>query len=377
MKKNTPSSNAEIDFKSIVHFLHSEGARGSEIYERLVAVYGDSAVSQKTVYRWLEEIANGTFQVTHRLGAGRPSTSVNNDIIRIVDGMVTEDPRTTYAEIEEWLGIAAPQVHRILHEFLGYSKICARWVPKLLTTEMRSRRKSTCQELLQHLHRNMPDLLEKMITLDETWFHYYCPETKQQSMEWHRPGDPPPLKPKSTASAGKRMATVCWDYQGIVLLEWLEEGRTVNGTYFCQLLEHLRSAIKEKRWGRLSQGVMILMDNAPAHTAAITQEKMKDLGFSALPHPAYSPDLAPSDYWLFPAMKKPLRGKRYHTLQELATALSKWESNTPQEWFAAGIQKLQERWQKCVSLDGGYIEKEDTEWTLSVNVSFVENKKCH
>jgi [histone H3]-lysine36 N-dimethyltransferase SETMAR len=107
------------------------------------------------------------------------------------------------------------------------------------------------------------------------------------------------------------MATVCWDEQGILLLEWLDEGRTINATHFCELLDHLRSAIKEKRRGLLSRGVLILMDNAPPHTASITQQKLKDLGFTVLPHPPYSPDLAPSDYWLFPCHSKNHSGNQW------------------------------------------------------------------
>ena len=80
------------------------------------------------------------------------------------------------------------------------------------------------------------------------------------------------------------------------------------------------------------------------------------MGFEVLPHPPYSPDLAPSDYWLFGAMKKPLRGRTYETLQQLATPIYKWRSDALKELFAAGLEKLSLRWAKCVELKGDYIK---------------------
>jgi hypothetical protein len=66
-----------------------------------------------------------------------------------------------------------------------------------------------------------------------------------------------------------------------------------------------------------------------------------------------------SHYYLFAAMKNPLRGRRFLSLQGLASAISQWQFSTPGEWFAAGLSKLPQRWEKCVALNGGYIERLD------------------
>ena len=101
------------------------------------------------------------------------------------------------------------------------------------------------------------------------------------------------------------------------------------------------------------------MDNAPAHTATLARRKISDLGFTLLPHPPYSPDLAPSDYWLFPSMKEPLRGKRYTSFQALASAVSQWRIAQSADWYTTGMHKLEEQWKKCVTLRGDYVEKID------------------
>ena len=72
---------------------------------------------------------------------------------------------------------------------------------------------------------------------------------------------------------------------------------------------------------------MLQHDHTRPHTAAATEHAIRKMGFEVLPHPPYSPDLAPSDYWLFGAMKKPLCGRRFETLQQLATDIYKWRSD--------------------------------------------------
>jgi len=67
---------------------------------------------------------------------------------------------------------------------------------------------------------------------------------------------------------------------------------------------HLRDILKEKRRRKVTKGVLFLHDNAPAHRALATQKKLAYVDFHCLDHPPYSPDLAPSDYHLFPGLKK-------------------------------------------------------------------------
>lgn len=281
------SAVADINFKSIVHFLVREGNAASPIHERLIAVYSDQTPSLRTIQRWVADINEGDFQIQHRGGAGRPPTQVTPEIIHLVENLIYDDRRITYAQMEEALGISAPQLHEILHDRLGMNKVCTRWVPKFLTREQKAERMRIAEELLC-LSQSEPHFYDRIVTLDESWFHFYMPETKQQSREWHRRGDPPPLQPRTVPSAGKRMATVCWDVQGILMIDWLDEGRTVTANTFCDLLENLRQQIKENRRGLLTKGVLLQMDNASAHTANVTRQKIADLGFTLLPHPLFA-----------------------------------------------------------------------------------------
>lgn len=82
-----------------------------------------------------------------------------------------------------------------------------------------------------------------------------------------------------------------------------------------------------------------------------------ELGWELLPHPPYSPDLAPSDFHLFAELKKPMRGKRYDSLKEVKKDLKKWIDSTPKQFFETGLRQLVSRWQKCLELRGNYVEE--------------------
>jgi len=105
-------------------------------------------------------------------------------------------------------------------------------------------------------------------------------------------------------SAGKVLASIFWDQDGIPLIDYLPNGKTINAEYYPSLLVQLKDFLKEKRRRRVTKVVLFLHDNAPAHRALATQQKLVSLGFQCLDHPPYSLNLAPSDYRLFPGLKK-------------------------------------------------------------------------
>jgi len=94
-------------------------------------------------------------------------------------------------------------------------------------------------------------------------------------------------------SAGKVLASIFWDQDGILPIDYLPTGQTINAEYYSSLLVQLKDILKEKRCGKFTKGVLFLHDNAPAHQALATQKKLAYLDFHRLDHPPYSPDLAP------------------------------------------------------------------------------------
>ena len=122
---------------------------------------------------------------------------------------------------------------------------------------------------------------------------------------------PAPKKFRVQKSTGKVLASIFWDQDGILLIDYLPKGQTINADYYSSLLVQLNDIFKEKRRRKVTKGVLFLHDNAPAHQALATQKKLAYLGFQCLDHPAYSLDLALSVYHLFPGLNKQLKGRHF------------------------------------------------------------------
>ena len=132
---------------------------------------------------------------------------------------------------------------------------------------------------------------------------------------------------------------------------------TITGEYHSQLLRQLRECVKEKRRGKIRAGILLQQDNARVHTCHVATAAAIECGYELLPHPAYSPDLAPSDYHLFSNLKKHLRGRHFHSDEDAKNWVENWFSEQDENFYLTGIRKLQERWEKCIAVHGDYVEK--------------------
>jgi len=187
--------------------------------------------------------------------------------------------------------------------------------------------------MLVFFRRDPNDFLSRLVTMDETWLYRYAPETKQHSMEWRHSGSPRPKKFQVQKSARKLLASIFWDQDGILLIDYLPKGQSINAEYYLSLLVHLKDVLKENRRGKVTKVVLFLQVNAPAHRALATQKKLAFLGFQCLDHPPYYPDLAPSDYHLFHGLKKHLKGHHFSSDEEVIAAAETWLDGRTSEFF--------------------------------------------
>ena len=96
--------------------------------------------------------------------------------------------------------------------------------------------------------------------------------------------------------------------------ELLQPNQTINAECYCAQLDNLKTALQTQRPELMNRkGVIFHHDNAWPHTALMTQHKLKELNWEVLRHPAYSPDLAPSDFHLFKSLQNYLNGKKFET----------------------------------------------------------------
>ncbi len=156
---------------------------------------------------------------------------------------------------------------------------------------------------------------------------------------------------------GKFQLTVFWDCEGVIHLDFCPPKKSITAVYYSNLLQIVHDKLPKMRPGKVHLRPLFLQDNARVHTAKVSMEKIKDLKWQLLPHPPYSPDLAPSDFHLFGPLKDPLRGTRFGSERELRYAVDEVIKGLPQTWFEEGLKKVEERWRKCTEIEGDYVEK--------------------
>ncbi|KYN09459.1 PREDICTED: uncharacterized protein LOC108769730 [Trachymyrmex cornetzi] len=107
---------------------------------------------------------------------------------------------------------------------------------------------------------------------------------------------------------------------------------------------------KNKNW-------LLHHDNAPAHTSLLVREFLAKNNTLMMPQPPYSPDLAPYDFFLFPKLKRPMKGRRYATIEEIKTASKEELNKITKNDFLKCFEDWRKRWHKCIISDGDYFEK--------------------
>ena len=236
--------------------------------------------------------------------------------------LICGNRRIKQKEIAVALGISKETVGHITG-VLGFRKVCARWVPRMLSDEMKAERVRISRELLERFEKEGEDFVKKIITGDETWVHHYDPENKRQSVEYRHNESPQPKKiiiKKKQSSAGKIMLTAFWNSERVVLADFLEKETTINSQRYIETLTALKRRIV--RIGIRNE--TLLQHNARPHTHAASRDAIQRLEFAVLPHPPYSPDLAPSDFHLSPKLKEHLKSQRFSCDEEMKSAVRKW-----------------------------------------------------
>ena len=209
-----------------------------------------------------------------------------------------------------------------------------------------------CQKLLQkHAEESF---LDRIVTCDEKWVYYDNFAKRTSSV---KDGGRAQTVAKRTLTNRKVLLSVWWDKDGIIFYDFLPSGQAVNGDIYRSYLEKVQINLIEKRPHLVNRkGVIFHQDNARPHTAALTIEKIvNDFNWELLPHPPYSPDLAPSDYYLFLCLQNFLSGGKYQNAQEVKNDVISYFDSRKKEFFNHGILKLTQRWADVVALKGDYL----------------------
>ena len=194
--------SSKVEFRAVIRYLYLKVKTSKEIHGELADVYGSSAPSYAQVKFWVGEFKRGRTSLEDEARSGRPLDATDEEMCKKVRDLVYSDRRIQLEEIAQALGISHGSVSIILQDRLGIRKLTAN------SDEQMATRASVCSALLKRF-RSKDDFLMRLVTVDETWVHYYEPENKTQSSVG-----------RAWVPEAKEVqdATICWQGDGHSIL---------------------------------------------------------------------------------------------------------------------------------------------------------------
>lgn len=319
------------------------GHSAAEATRNICNAIGQGTVSTTTVYRWFERFDKNDNSLEDEARSGRP---IELDIDKLNE-LVQSDPRQSSRCLASALGACHRTILKHLNQ-LGYCLKMGVWVPHTLSHFHLNLRIDICLHFLSS--KRTYNWLDHLITGDEKWVLYVNYTRKHQ---WLAPNQQPIPTPKGEIHAKKVMLSVWWDIHGVVYWELLPHNTTITAEVYCAQLDNLKATLLAQRPEH--DKVYFLHDNARPHVAKSVRQKLLSYGWEVLPHPPYSPDLAPSDYYLFRSLSNHLREKIFDEVDDIEKWLRDFFDSQTKEFYYNGIHSLPARWQQVIDNDGHYI----------------------
>lgn len=354
--------DVQLEQRTVLKGMVRSGATPIESWRFLQRAYGAAALGKTAVRKWHCRFSQDVnVPVKDLPRTGHPKSGRSPASIGVIQNLVNQDQRKSVRTLSEESNIPPATVHRILKKDLGLRLVCAKFIPRILSAEQKRAWMAFSQMNLD-LYNNDNTILDRIVSGDETWISVHDPESKSESKQWLWKGEPRPQKALQSRSTKKTMLTLFFDQDGVILQEFLPPHETINAEYYCGIIDTLKERIRRKRphlWLRNAEGdrsFLLQHDNAPSHTAILTLAKIGSSDIQMIPHPPYSPDLAPCDFAIFPAIKSLMRGTNFRNVRTVQTVTRQVLRDLDPAIYRKAILDLPDRWRKCVAARGEYFE---------------------
>ena len=325
------------------------GLGAHDIYNEICAAYGCNEVSYVTVWRWFRRFKGGLELVKDAPRSGRKKSVITPKNIQKVKDLIAQDARYTVGDIARYVGISVGPAHIILKKILKVRRLTARWIPHLLTDEQKHQRVETARELLKRYPKFNKNVFNSFVTGDETWVHFFEPQRKINNKIWATKNAKRPCVAKRLQSSKKVMFAIFFWTKGPVAQIAVPKGRSVTAIFYKnRVLKKVKKYFVKRRPKTGFKGVNLQHDNAPCHKAKLVTDFLSEEKVKVVPHPPYSPDLAPCDFFLFPRLKKYLTGRRYGSRAALGSGVYQCLMGIPIKDYERAFQQWIKRLKLCI-----------------------------
>jgi hypothetical protein len=341
-----------MEQRAVVRFLTLKTLSARAIRTELEAVYGHEALSLAAVKKWRKRFLNGRVSLDDDPRSGRPPVS---DLAESVRTLLEETPFISCKRMCSKLRIAKTTCLRVLHDQLGFRKCYFRWIPHALSENQVQCRITFSEELLQVLHHARETNFDNLLTGDESWFYYEYPHDSA----WAASRATLPTRTARKIGSKKCLISIIWSTSGIHSLLVLPAGVRYDAEFFCaSVLSDVEKNLCQGSRRKTLRGIYLHFDNAPAHNAKRSRQEIARTKATRVIHPAYSPDAAPSDFFLFGHLKREMIGFRASSPEEILCEIRRIFDQIPKETLLAVYNNWIARVEWIIMHQGEYYHSE-------------------
>ena len=336
------------EFRPVIHYCFLREMNAKDIFAEMKSAYKGNTPGESTIYKWLKRFKEGRETLDDDPRSGRP---INNDENEAILRILEEQPFASSRYISGMLSIPKSTVcHKLVWQ-LNYRKLNFRWIPHELKQENKNKRVEMSKDILNILEGHESNWCN-ITTGDECWIYW----DNDPDSQWLPAGQKRPLRTRKTIASKKTMFSIFFSLRGFLVVKTLPPGKKFNSQFMQDIvIPELCSNMKKFRVKNGAKGTFLHMDNATCHKSKSTQNKIALSGIKTIPHPPYSPDLSPCDFWLFGRLKEFLKGNRFQTEKELFDKVQDFLNLIKKDEISKVYEEWIERLHKVIELQGEYI----------------------
>ena len=283
----------------------------------LQTAFRPSCMNWASVFEWHKGFKESRESVRDDERCRRSKEVRTPELIGQIKNFMDKDCHVSIETISAQFDVSVGTVHTIIREELKMWKICAKFVPRVLREDQKERRCHDSREMVELINSDST-VLDALVTCNESWIYCYDPETRDRVPSGSMLAFSDPRKPHRANPPTNFWWSLFFDSTGMIYKHWVPTGQTVNKEYYVEVLREIKKRFRRKRPALFKSGQWhFYQDNAPVHNSILVTDYLTKMGLKTVPHPPYSPDLTPCDFWLFPKLKEKLRGCHYETIEEM------------------------------------------------------------
>jgi hypothetical protein len=337
-----------MDQKTIVLYLQMKGMALDAIHHDLVQTLGEKDVAYSTVTKYAR---SSSFAIEKETAAPAPIDAAADAVDQTMLIALAEYPFSSVGELSRRICLPRSPIHRHLTRSLDSTMRHLRWVPHFLTPEQKKLRVHMATELLGILAIQRTRQWHDIVTLDESWFYW----NSDHDLMWLPPGDAVPDRERYIIQSPKLMLAIVWSPSGLHVVNCSPTGCKFNAHGYTTRIFNEVADWRRRSGGTRPPELWVRADNARPHTAKVAIDYIVHNAMKRAPHPPYSPDLAPSDFFLFGHVKRKLMGYHAEAAAELFLRVGAILAEIPRETLSAVFHRWMDRLRTCIDMPGEYV----------------------